>query len=108
MHLGSHPCRAGTAAPLELEAERDRNEIRVALFREHGVVACFHERLEAAQVEREATAEVEAELRLRVADVDAAKVRRCLQAIGSESADRVRPRRRSRVAKRKKRVQDEV
>src|SRR5215208_1151965 len=90
--------RAVYNSNLELEAERDWNEVRVAFIREHGVEARFDERLEAAQVEREPTTDVDAELRLTLADIQAREIAREFHPIQPESTDRVRPRRGGRIA----------
>src|SRR3982750_4260780 len=92
---------------LELEAERDRNEVRVAVLGEHGVESRFDERLEATQVERESTADVDAELGLCIADIQTIEIARKLQAIQTKSTDRVRARRGGRVSKRNHDVSEE-
>src|SRR4051812_40198600 len=93
---------------LELEAERDRDEGRVALLREHGVKARFDKCLEATQVERDATTDVETELRLRVADVEAAEVAGHLHVVDAQTANGVRPCGRCGIAERDNGVADEV
>src|SRR5688572_6037621 len=96
------------AGESELEAERQRDEVRVAFVGEHRVEARFDERLEATQVERESAADVQAELGLRFADVEAGDFAGELESVESQAGDGVRPRGRRGIAKRKQRVSEEV
>src|SRR5262245_40317136 len=93
---------------LEFEAERDRDEVRVAVVGEDEVQPHLGERFEPAQVEVDTTAEVETKLGLRVADVDAVELGCGLQLVDPEAADDERPHGRGGITKRIERVGDEV